>query len=92
MPGALRYDVIQGALEQVTEQSGTLWLGPVRVLASGLPVTSYTEGSTAAIPAMGKAFFYLVQYWDAQTPSGWGTETAPWPEEPTHCDPACPGE
>ncbi|HYS05284.1 MAG TPA: hypothetical protein VEW47_08835 [Candidatus Dormibacteraeota bacterium] len=92
VPGALKYDVIQGDLDQVTEQSGTLWLGPVRVLASGLPVASYTEGNTADIPTAGKAFFYLVQYWDAQTPSGWGTETAPWPEEPTLCDLACPGE
>jgi len=92
VPGALKYDVIQGDLDQVTTQSGTLWLGPVRVLASGLPVASYTEENTGAIPATGKAFFYLVQYWDAQTPSGWGTESAPWPEEPTLCDLACPGE
>jgi len=91
VPGALKYDVIQGNLDQATAHSGTLWLGPVHVLASGVAATSYREGSTGAVPATGKAFFYLVQYWDAQAPSGWGTETAPWPEEPTRCDLGCPG-
>ncbi len=90
--GAETYDLIQGDLDLITTRSGILWLGPVRVLASGIAGTSYAEGSTGQVPAVGKAFFYLVQYRDGLTASGWGTESSPWPAEPTSCDVGCPGE
>ncbi len=90
--GAELYDVIQGDLGQVTVSSGTISLGRVHVLASGQIGTSYSEGTGEAIPPVGSAFFYLVQYRDAQTASGWGTESSPWPAEPTSCDIGCPGE
>jgi len=47
VPGALRYDVIQGDLDQVTAQPGMLSLGPVRVLASGITGTTFTESAIA---------------------------------------------
>jgi len=90
--GAEMYDLIQGDLDQVTTQNGTLWLGPVKVLASGVTGTSYSEGNMGQIPAVGRVFFYLVQYRDGLTVSGWGTESSPWPAEPTSCDLGCPGE
>jgi len=92
VPGAQIYDVIQGDLSQVRNSNGEIWLGSVHVLASGQSGTSYSEGSSGAIPPVGKAFFYLVQFRDGLTASGWGTESSPWPEVPTSCDTGCPGE
>jgi hypothetical protein len=92
VPGASSYDVIQGDVRQVTQSNGTIRLGPVRVLATGQSGTGYGEGPDGAIPSPGSAFFYLVQYRDSQGASGWGTESSPWPAEPSFCDPGCPGE
>jgi len=90
--GAEMYDVIQGNLSQVSESNGEISLGPVHVLASGQIGASYSEGPSGAIPAVGSAFFYLVQYREGQSASGWGTESSPWPAEPSSCDIGCPGE
>ena len=90
--GAEMYDVIQGDQSQVSVANGEIRLGPVHVLASGQTGASYSEGPSGAIPAVGRAFFYLVQYREGQSASGWGTESSPWPAEPTSCDIRCPGE
>jgi len=90
--GAQSYDVIQGDLAEVSESNGEIRLGPVHVLASGQTGASYSEGPSRATPAMGRVFFYLVQYREGQTVSGWGTESSPWPAEPSSCDIGCPGE
>ena len=90
--GAEMYDVIQGDLGQVTVSKGEISLGPVHVLASGQSGAGYSEGPGGAIPVVGSAFFYLVQYRDGQSVSGWGTESSPWPAEPSFCDIGCPGE
>ena len=105
VPGAAMYDVISGDVDQMAPQGGYLSLGAVRVLATGQTGTSYTEGATGTsavagsgslagpVPAPGKAFFYLVQSRDAQgMASGYGTESAPWPQLPASCDGGCPGE
>jgi len=90
--GAEVYDVIQGDLSEVTASNGEIRLGPVHVLASGQIGASYSEGPSGAIPTVGSAFFYLVQYREGQSASGWGTESSPWPAEPGSCDIGCPGE
>ena len=90
--GAEMYDVIQGDLNHVTESNGEIRLGSVHVLASGQIGTSYSEGPSGTIPTVGSAFFYLVQYRQGQSASGWGTESSPWPAEPSFCDIGCPGE
>jgi len=92
VPGAEMYDIIQGDLSQLSESNGVIWLGPVHVLASSLSLPSYAEAPTGAIPSTGSAFFFLVQYREGQTASGWGTESSPWPVEPSWCDMGCPGE
>ncbi len=86
------YDVIQGDLSQVSVANGEIRLGPVHVLESGQTGASYSEGPSGAIPVAGSAFFYLVQYRDRQSASGWGTESSQWPAEPSSCDIGCPGE
>ena len=86
------YDVIQGEVSQITQLNGKICLGLVQVLATGQSGTSYSEESNGALPPPGSAFFYLVQYRDTQSASGWGTESSPWPAEPTSCDIGCPGE
>jgi hypothetical protein len=88
--GAEMYDVIQGVLDQVTASNGEIRLGPVHVLASGQIGPTYSEGSSGVTPTAGSAFFYLVQYREGQSSSGWGTESSPWPAVPT-CDLGCPG-
>ncbi len=90
--GAEKYDVIQGDLSQVSVANGEIRLGPVHVLASGQTEPSYSESPSGAIPIVGSAFFYLVQYREGQSASGWGTESSPWPAEPSSCDLGCPGE
>jgi len=90
VPGAEMYDVIQGEVSQVAQSNGKISLGLVHVLATGQSGTSYSEGSNGALPPPGKAFFYLVQYRDTQSASGWGTESSSWPAEPVSCDIACP--
>ena len=90
--GAEMYDVIQGDVSQVSESNGEIWLGPVHVLTSGQTGSSYTEDPSGEIPTIGRAFFYLVQYREGQSVSGWGTESSPWPAKPSSCDIGCPGE
>lgn len=91
-PDSGRYDVIQGDLGQVTQSNGVIHLGPVHVLVSGQIGTCYSEGLSGGIPATGSALFYLVQYREGQSASAWGTESSPWPAEPSSCDVACPGD
>ncbi len=88
---AVVYDLIEGDLDQVRRQMSYLSLGAVRVLARGEPGTSYTEPSPAAQPLPGKALFYLIETRGAAGASGYGTATAPWPEQPSYCDGGCPG-
>jgi hypothetical protein len=90
--GAEVYDVIQGDLGQVQVSNERILLGPVHVLSAGQIGASLSEGSGAAMPAAGHAFFYLVQYRQGASASGWGTESSPWPAEPSSCDIGCPGE
>ncbi len=90
MQGALAYDLIAGDLAQIVVENGGVSLGAVRVLASGLAATSFTEGAGGPVPAVGKAFFYLIQSRDAHGASGYGTESVPWPREPASCDVGCP--
>src|SRR4029077_8704751 len=85
------YDLIQGDLNRVSVSNGVTWLGRVHVLASGQSGTSYAEGAGGAGPSVGMAFFYLVQYRQGQSASGWGTESSPWPAEPSSCALGCPG-
>lgn len=90
--GAEKYDVIQGDVSRISVSDGEIRLGAVHVLTSGQIEASCSEGSSGAIPASGRAFFYLVQYREGKNASGWGTESSPWPATPTSCDTGCPGE
>jgi len=92
VPAALSYDLIVGGLEQVTRQPDHISLGTVRVLAAGLPGTSFTENGTAPNPAPGHGYFYLVQSRGSMGTSGFGTESVPLPSQPESCEGGCPGE
>jgi len=93
--GAQTYDVISGDIANVRVDGNRIALGAVRVPARMIATTSLVEGtptfSPSAIPPVGSAFFYLVQYRDVSGPSGFGTESAPLPSEPLSCDGGCPG-
>jgi hypothetical protein len=51
---------------------------------------SYGEG--VATHTTGAAYFYLVQYREGLSASGWGTESSLYPAVPTSCDIGCPGD
>jgi len=89
--GAERYDLIEGDLDQVITQDGMLRLGAVRVLQSGTTATSLPrEARVTYRPS--ESILLLAQYRDSSMASGWGTESSPWPAEPTSCDLSCPEE
>ena len=88
---AQSYDVISGNVENLKADTERVRLGRVRVPARLFTGTSWREGATGANPESGRAFFYLVQYRDERGASGFGTESAPLPQEPTSCDGGCPG-
>ncbi len=90
--GARGYDVIRGDVGSLAMGDGRVILGDVKVLARGTGGASVAEDGVGGVPALGQAFFYLVQYEDAQSrPSGFGTESAPLPRAPTSCEGGCPG-
>jgi hypothetical protein len=86
---ATGYDVISGDLAAWHVENGVLNLGAVQVLARSTTVTSVTEPETSAEPAVGHAFFYLIQQRTDAGAAGYGTETGPWPRVPGSCDGGC---
>jgi len=89
-PGAVSYDVIAGRLERIRELPNLLSLGQVTVLAAGLRETTFDLGEGSS-PAAGRCEFYLVQSRQALGASGFGTESAPLPSEPSSCLEPCAG-
>jgi hypothetical protein len=89
--GATAYDVITGDLASWRVENGVLDLGAVHVLARSTPLTSVTEPSASATPAVGQGFFYLIQQRTELGAAGYGTETGPWPRVPDSCAGGCPG-
>jgi hypothetical protein len=89
--GATGYDLLTGDLQAWHVQNGVLNLGAVQVLARSTPLTSFTEPMAGAMPAVGKAVFYLIQQLTMAGAAGYGTETGPWPRVPGSCDGGCPG-
>ena len=90
VPDAVGYDVISGALSQISVQNGSLALGPVEVLARGTTDTEVSEGALGVIPSTGEGLFYLIKSRTARGGVGYGTESAPWPRVPSTCDGGCP--
>jgi sugar lactone lactonase YvrE len=89
--GATGYDLIMGDLANVSRQPSLLSLGQVTVLAAGTQVTDYLEAPGGPLPAVGKTWFFLMQYRQTDgTPSGYGSVFAALPREPASCGMACP--
>jgi hypothetical protein len=79
VPGASYYNVIRGDLGSLWVDVEAIHLGTVRCVR-GQTVQSDTEGQEDPdIPAVGEAFFYVVEYVEAGARSGYGTESAPKP-------------
>jgi hypothetical protein len=89
--GATGYDVITGDLASWHVENGQLNLGTVQVLAQSTPLTSVSDPTGSAVPAVGRAFFYLIQSRTGPGASGYGTETGPWPRVAESCAGGCPG-
>jgi sugar lactone lactonase YvrE len=84
------YDVIAGDLAAWRADGGLLRLGSVRVLARGITLTTVQEPAIAPAPAVGHAFFYLVQQRVAGAGAGYGTVSAARPRVPDSCLGGCP--
>ena len=88
VPEATGYDVIAGDLSAAAMAGWTLGLGSVEVLARGTTATSLLEPAEPG--TTGGVRFYLAQYRTDHGGTGYGTESAPWPREPTSCAGGCP--
>ena len=88
VPGAAGYDVIAGDLGAWQVRNGRLDLGTVRVLARATPDLILEEPPST--PEPGRAFFYLIRQQVPAGPSGYGTESAPYPRVPGACEGGCP--
>jgi len=89
VPGAEGYDVIRVERAQAHVAGSVLDLGSVAVLARGSRETSIVE-SSPDMPPPGGAWLYLIQQRMPEGPTGYGTESAPWPRKPGACDSGCP--
>ena len=89
-PAGGSYDVITGMLSGFTVVNSELRLGNVEVLGAGVTGTSLLDSPARLSPAIGQVVFYLAQYHDDSGPTGYGTESAPWPRVPTSCTGGCP--
>lgn len=87
---AAGYDVITGDLGGTTFSGNTLLLGPTVVVGRGLLEPTWFEVSGDPETSPGTIRFYLVQFHDSRGGTGFGTESAPWPREPTSCEGGCP--
>lgn len=87
--GGVAYDVVVADLAAVRVENDRVSLGDVRVPLRGSGATIWTEDPVTN-PVPGSAHLYLVQYHHADGPSGYGTESAPWPREPASCEEGCP--
>jgi hypothetical protein len=77
VPGAAIYRAIRGPLERLVSMGHDPSAAPAACLASGLTVTDTTGFEDAAVPAVGHAIFYLVEYDDGR-PTGYGSQPTFW--------------
>ena len=87
--GAVSYDVVAGHLEQIKVLPSLLSLGQVTVLAAGLQGTTLDVGDSDLSPSPGLCVFYLIQSRQTLGASGYGTESALLPSEPSSCLQPC---
>jgi hypothetical protein len=74
---ARHFDVIRGSVDQLRVDGSNFDLGPVICLVTNV-VTNETVGAEdTAIPEPGKAFFYLIQFYDGTRESSYGEVSAP---------------
>ena len=75
VPGAFSYNVTRGEIKNLREMDEFFHLGQLTCIASTTTQTDTMGSEDPELPAMGEAFFYLVEY-DDGLPSGYGTESA----------------
>jgi hypothetical protein len=79
---AQHFDILRGSLDRLRISGSDIDLGAVVCLRTGVTSTSTAGSEDAAIPAPGKAFFYLVQYYDGMRESSYGEPAAGKPRVP----------
>jgi DNA-binding beta-propeller fold protein YncE len=75
VPGASTYDVARGRVSDLGESSDSFSLGALTFLARATQRTTTLGSEDREVPAVGEAFFYLVEY-RGETTSGFGTASA----------------
>ncbi len=86
VPDAVTYDLVAGDVAQLEAYSDHASPGVLRALATEIAGTTYTESESSLIPVTGHGFFYLVQSHSAHGASGYGSESASLPLEPSSSD------
>jgi len=82
VPEATVYDVVRGDLDALADAGDRIDLGSPICLASGITEVSSAGHEDSALPALGKGFFYLVQY-HGPKPVSFGTDSAAKPRLPS---------
>lgn len=73
---AQHFDVIRGNLEQIRVDGSNFELGAVICLKTNATTDSAVGSEDAVVPQPGKAFFYLVQFYDGAKESSYGERSA----------------
>ena len=81
VPDAESYDVIRGELNNVVETGVVINLGTVLCIEEDSTDESTLGWEDGELPEPGRAFFYLVEYFDGIS-STYGTESAAYPRAP----------
>ena len=82
VPGSQFYNVIRGRLGDIVHAGSFINLGAVDCIETGSLDTSTEGNEDPETPALGEAFFYLVEYHDGAA-SSYGSESAGAPQVPS---------
>ena len=73
VPGAVNYDVVRGDLSALRVMGSNVDLGSVTCVESDSTDTTTAGAEDSSVPALGKAFFYLIQFNDGLQDSSYGS-------------------
>lgn len=70
--GAVNYNVVRGDVASLVESGATIDMGQLTCMGADLTATDTSATPDPALPAVGKAFFYMADYDDGTSRTGYG--------------------
>jgi hypothetical protein len=80
--GAVNYNVVRGDVAALREFGIYIDMGPVTCMGADITVTDTSATPDPATPEVGKAFYYLAEYDDGTSRTGYGEVSVPKPRTP----------